>query len=88
MSNLPEYVCHKRVRAAKILAIEDTDQGHVLIFEDSALGHHPVDKRWVREKRARPGGYLVVYEDGYESFSPAGAFEAGYHLVEDAQVTP
>ena len=24
------------------------------------------------------GGYYVVYEDGYKSFSPAGAFESGY----------
>ena len=24
------------------------------------------------------GGYFVVYEDGYESFSPARAFEEGY----------
>ena len=24
------------------------------------------------------GGYYVRYEDGYESWSPAGAFESGY----------
>jgi hypothetical protein len=24
------------------------------------------------------GGYYVVYEDGYKSFSPASAFENGY----------
>lgn len=23
-------------------------------------------------------GYMVVYEDGYKSWSPSGAFEAGY----------
>jgi hypothetical protein len=27
------------------------------------------------------GGYFVVYEDGYESFSPAQAFEEGYTLI-------
>lgn len=27
------------------------------------------------------GGYFVVYADGYESFSPAKAFEEGYTLV-------
>ena len=27
------------------------------------------------------GGYYVVYEDGYKSFSPAEAFESGYKRV-------
>jgi hypothetical protein len=27
------------------------------------------------------GMYMVVYEDGYISFSPAEAFEAGYTLM-------
>lgn len=27
------------------------------------------------------GGYFVVYEDGYESFSPAKAFEEGYTRI-------
>jgi hypothetical protein len=28
------------------------------------------------------GGYYVVYEDGYDSFSPAAAFEAGYAALD------
>jgi hypothetical protein len=29
------------------------------------------------------GGSYVRYEDGYESFSPAAAFESGYTKVEE-----
>jgi hypothetical protein len=39
-------------------------------------------KNWDCE-RSNPqiGGYYVLYEDGYESFSPADAFESGYSLI-------
>lgn len=30
-------------------------------------------------------GYLVVYEDGYESWSPKDVFERCYRLVTDAE---
>jgi hypothetical protein len=29
----------------------------------------------------QPGGYFVVYKDGYKSFSPAKAFEEGYTRI-------
>ena len=32
------------------------------------------------------GGYYVRYPDGYESWSPAEAFEEGYTLVDDRVV--
>lgn len=31
------------------------------------------------------GGYFVRYEDGYESFSPAAAFEGGYTRVAQSE---
>ncbi len=34
------------------------------------------------------GGYYVVYEDGYKSFSPAGAFESGYTAEVVRAATP
>ena len=37
----------------------------------------------IRARAAKPGGYYVRYPDGYESWSPAEAFEDGYTLVED-----
>lgn len=32
--------------------------------------------------KGKVGGYYVVYEDGYESWSPAEAFEKGYTLIQ------
>ena len=33
---------------------------------------------YVAKHKLEVGGYYVVYEDGYKSFSPASAFESGY----------
>ena len=38
--------------------------------------------RDMADPRTLPTGYLVVYEDGYISWSPAEAFENGYTEVE------
>jgi hypothetical protein len=38
---------------------------------------------YVQKHDPKPGGYYVRYEDGYESFSPAAAFESGYTRIED-----
>ena len=35
---------------------------------------------WQQEKDGQPG-YTVKYEDGYTSWSPAGAFESGYTAI-------
>jgi len=34
-----------------------------------------------QEHNPQPGGYFVVYKDGYKSFSPAKAFEEGYTRI-------
>ena len=40
-----------------------------------------VSRQYAVKHDPRAGGYFVVYEDGYESWSPAGVFEAGYSLI-------
>jgi hypothetical protein len=35
----------------------------------------------MEEKHAHVGGYFVVYDDGYTSYSPAAAFESGYSRI-------
>ncbi len=84
MSNadLPLWQCHKRVRAAKITEITPgraVRSGQTLHFEESP----PVSKHdaWISKFEPKVGGYYVVYEDGYESYSPAKAFEEGYTRV-------
>ena len=36
------------------------------------------DYNYVKKHNPQAGGYYVVYEDGYKSWSPAEAFESGY----------
>ncbi len=46
-------------------------------------GHGPfrVDAKYIAKHNPEVGGYWVRYDDGYESFSPAAAFEEGYSRV-------
>ncbi len=79
--NLRKYQSHKVVEAAKVVLAKQ--EGHDIRVDldndDWVLlpGHRIPDG-------ADPcAGYYVKYEDGYESWSPADAFEAGYTLVPD-----
>lgn len=77
---LPEWQCHKRVRAAQIVAIKDFENGSQELEFGSGV-KALVDATWVKRHNACVGGYYVVYEDGYASFSPRAAFEGGYTLT-------
>ena len=81
---MPRYRCHKEVRALKIASIEIVQGGAVITPVEE--GYEPfqvsVEYREKHDPEGRgAGGYYVVYEDGYESFSPAKAFEAGYSAI-------
>lgn len=75
-TELPRWRCHKIVRAAKIVAIDFGERLDLMPH-----GVVEVGAQWIVEKRAEVGGYYVVYEDGYASYSPAKAFEEGYSWV-------
>lgn len=73
-ASLPRWKCHKVVEAFKIGKID----GNRLHAEN---GQHVVEVTPAfRQKHVtcQEGGYYVRYEDGYCSYSPAKAFEAGY----------
>lgn len=75
---MPKYQSHKKVWALKIKKIS---HGNVLHpFEDEYAAFE-VDEEYMVKHDPKAGGYYVVYEDGYKSFSPAEAFEAGYTLI-------
>jgi hypothetical protein len=88
---MPRYKCHKEVWALKIKAIEQVPaEQHcihaggdwLLIPEDNVyaavmVGHED----YMMKHNPKPGGYYVVYDDGYKSYSPAKAFEDGYALI-------
>ena len=89
-AQMPEYLCHKKVRALKIkeiikkpCSIVDSATGFIydLVFEDTDFDPFTVTWQWLQRSHCKAGGYLVRYEDGYVSYSPAKAFEDGYTRV-------
>lgn len=81
---MPKYQCHKKVWALKIKAIGEGSSNSefaILKFEDADYGPLPVSADWYFKHKPQVGGYYVVYEDGYKSYSPADPFEGGYSLI-------
>lgn len=81
----PRYQCHKIVRAVKIKRIEPqcmlaiaTHGVLVRPVDDEGVGSFIVPEDFITRHAPQPGGYIVAYEDGYISYSPAEAFESGY----------
>lgn len=74
----PRYQCHKQVGALKIRAIIQNPRGFELHFDDDRFVPIQVGADWCVLHNPDPGGYFVAYDDGYTSYSPADAFEAGY----------
>ena len=87
-AEMPKYQCHKRVHALKIKHIElylppEKDLGDVCVIHPDDNGYAPfvIPREWVEKHKPEVGGYYVVYDDGYTSYSPAAAFEAGYTRI-------
>jgi hypothetical protein len=73
-ASLPEYQCHKVVRAMQIAQVNWMAGGAELIgYNTISVG---ID--YMTKHQPKVGGYYVAYDDGYESWSPSEAFEAGY----------
>lgn len=87
---LPRYQCHKKVSALKIANVVPSPRGMLIGFDDQRYAPHEVSEDWYYKHDPEVGGYFVVYEDGYQSYSPAAAFEGGYKpdQPEDARVSP
>ncbi len=82
---MPKYRCHKVVHALKIGIINWDDTSADFGMMTPADEHYApfrVDCKFMAKNEPVAGGYYVVYADGYKSFSPAEAFEAGYTLDE------
>src|SRR5947207_3436546 len=88
-AEMPKYKCHKEVHALKIAAIaldserakaenRETDGSAIITPADQGYAPFKVAHAYVHKHKPEVGGYYVVYSDGYESFSPAKAFEEGY----------
>lgn len=90
---MPRYRCHKLVHALEIREIKSQDdhlrmkKHYLLVPEGEHYGAVAVTDEWMARHQPQPGGYYVVYEDGYTSYSPKQAFEGGYQL-EDRYADP
>lgn len=89
---LPKYKCHKEVHAIKIASIkhghdkEGNAKFNSCVFYPDDKAYEPIEVLgdWCYSKvplDTEDCGYLVVYADGYKSWSPTEAFEEGYTLL-------
>lgn len=86
VSAMPLYLSHKKVRALKIKKVYDTAPNlTVLTFEGISEDDADTVSFTPEHLQGKPapqsGWYMVVYENGYISFSPADAFEDGYTRI-------
>lgn len=79
--SMPEYQCHKKVKAAKISRIERAGTNYYEIIFSGKIDSIDVDKSFIEKHNPEVGGYFVIYEDGYQSYSPAKSFESGYSKI-------
>lgn len=82
---MPRYQCHKKVWALKIKSVTTERRLNgdwFLSFEEQGFADIRKDAEWADKHKPQPGGYYVVYADGYASYSPAKAFEEGYTRIE------
>ena len=82
-SQMPRYRCHKEVWALKINGVApcNDDGSSTLYIEESGYAPIYVSAEYMNKHRPEVGGYYVVYDDGYKSWSPARAFEDGYTRI-------
>jgi len=82
---LPHYRCRKVVAALKIADCEviptPTRPRYIIYPYDQRYPAFDVTDIYWGKHQPRPGGYWVLYENGYESFSPADVFEDGYTYI-------
>lgn len=96
---MPRFQSHKKVWALKIAVIipkpnpdptgnsAASSYGAAILPADTSYDSFEVTAEYVNKHQPHAGGYYVVYEDGYKSFSPAAAFESGYTPASDAPAT-
>lgn len=80
-TEMPRYQCHKKVWALKIAGVEIHKDGSATIAPaDEGYDPFVVKSAWSLKFQGDEDdlGYFVVYEDGYQSWSPTRAFESGY----------
>lgn len=88
MKTMQKYKSIKHVRAERIDLMErpvceDGDECPVTYLRLSNGTNVAVTSAWCVKHDVEVGGYYVIYENGYESFSPAGVFESCSTKIEE-----
>lgn len=82
---LPRYKSHKTVAALKIAKVHKDAHDQVWLTpaegQGRPYGAFRVSHDYLLRHKPEAGGYYVLYADGYESWSPAKAFDDGYTLI-------
>lgn len=89
---MPRYRSHNQVWALRIARIEydsddakledrETDGSAIITPIEEGYAPFKVDHAYVHKHKPQVGGYYVVHQDGYKSWSPADAFEDGYTKI-------
>jgi hypothetical protein len=85
-----QYESYKVVRAFKITDAERTGDHNVRLWNRETGAETVVEEEWMMKHSPGSGdtvmtsllgGYVVRYSDGYQSWSPAKAFEEGYRTI-------
>ena len=76
------YKSHKEVEAFQIVKIIPLPSLKRTDLVGTGIGV-TVSQAYIDKHKPAVGGYYVRYADGYESWSPAEAFVAGYTKIED-----
>ena len=93
MIEMPKYQSHKKVWALKIKNIvfdsdvanetnRETDGSAIITPEKEEYAPFKVDSEYCHKHKPQTGGYYVMYDGGYKSWSPADVFESGYTLIQ------
>jgi len=92
MKSMPQYQSIKKVWALKMETIvfdadlakkenRETDGTAIFTAEEQGFALIKLPAEFVSKHNPKAGGYYVTYKDGYQSWSPADAFEEGYVLI-------
>lgn len=88
---MKKYKCHEVVHAGKIISMKPSmsavdyvilkieDHGPIEVDRNHEIWM--VDRAYMDKHKPKVGGYFILYEDSYRSFSPAETFENGYTEV-------
>ncbi len=75
---MPLYRSHKEVRA---LQIKEVDVEKAILHFVAPFLSRAVTLDYMKKHNPQAGGYFVMYDDDYQSWSPKAPFEAGYTRI-------